>query len=818
MKKQYLVLLFILYISCQQEEPKTSSLLTYIPNNAAVVIKINDFDVLKSDLKNNSFLKGFQKTEQYIQIIKNLKPLENLKISDKCVLSFTEVGKEQFEFLLKINADQKSLEVSNIKNKIIEEFTYENSSYQKISMDSLPAVYSYTLAPNTFISSSQLLIENLIRTEESQKIDDNLLKLFSASSNTRSAVVFINTENADGILNSCVAQENSFKISEFCKWISLDAEIEQNQIKFSGISTANQPTKFASIFNNISALTNNTPRFAPLASKAILSYTFENYQDFHKNQQEYLEIQPKKDTVFNAVFELGIVDLNAKKIVMLQTYGAENIIKYLEGKSTITTTYQGNEIVTLTDKNVLNTFKALVPTFESNYYTILENTFVFSEDVESLQNCISSFKNEATFDKSETYVTIKNTIADESNILFIATPEGLDSFIKEDFKKNIAGNLKNLDVSKQCLAIQVVSDNNFFHTSLILKKIASKITLNMTAPLFTVRLDSDMATQPQFVRNHRTNKKEIVVQDQDNTLYLIDTDGKVLWKKAIEGRILGKIEQVDLYKNGRLQLAFATPTKFIILDYNGEIVPPFNKTFGDIPLSGLAIFDYDNNRDYRFLLVQDKKMTMLNNKAEQVQGFNFKEVKSKITKTPKHFRINEKDYIVFPEENGALTILNRVGDQRILVKEKINFSQNEIFNYKNTFTTTDERGVLFQIDEKGNSSTTQLSLNKDHGLQASGTILVSMNDNVLTIKEKITELELGVYTNPQIFTINNKIYVSVTDLQNQKIYLFDSNADPIQNFPVYGTSAIDLADMDNDKKLELVAKDLENSLIVYKIN
>ncbi len=818
MKNKYLVLLFILYISCQQEETKTTSLLSYIPNNAAVVIKVNDFDVLKSDLKNNSFLKDFQKTKQYTQLIKNLKPLENLKISDRCILSFTEVGKEQFEFLLKTKTDQKLLEVLNIKNKIIEEFTYENSSYQKICIDSMPAVYSYTLAPNTFISSSPLLIENLIRTEESQKIDDNLLKLFSASSNTRSAVVFVNAEYADGMVNTYLAQENSFKISEFCNWISLDAEIEQNQLKFSGISTANQPTKFVSLFKNIGASTNNTSRFAPLASKAILSYTFENFQDFNKNQQEYLETQPKKDTVFNAVFELGIVDLNAKKIVMLQTYGAENIIKYLEEKSTTTTMYQGNEIVTLTDKNVLSAFQALVPTFGSNYYTILENTLVFSEDVESLQNCISSFKNEATFDKSETYTTIKNAIADESNILFIATPEGLDSFIKEDFKKDIAGDFKNLDLSKQSLVIQVVADHKFFHTSLIFKKIASKTALNMTAPIFTVRLDSDMATQPQFVRNHRTNKKEIVVQDQDNMLYLMDTEGKVLWKKAIEGRILGKIEQVDLYKNGRLQLAFATPTKFIILDRNGEIVLPFNKTFGDTPISGLAIFDYDNNKDYRFLIIQDKKITMLNARAEVVQGFKFKESKSRIINTPKHFRINKKDYIVFPEENGALTILNRVGDQRILVKEKMNFSQNEIFNYKNTFTTTDEKGVLFQIDEKGNSSTSQLPLNKDHGLQASSTILVSMNYNVLTIKGKKTELELGVYTKPQIFTINNKIYVSVTDLQNQKIYLFDSNADPVQNFPVYGTSAIDLADMDNDKKLELVAKDLENSLIVYKIN
>ena len=93
-----------------------------------------------------------------------------------------------------------------------------------------------------------------------------------------------------------------------------------------------------------------------------------------------------------------------------------------------------------------------------------------------------------------------------------------------------------------------------------------------------------------------------------------------------------------------------------------------------------------------------------------------------------------------------------------------------------------------------------------------------MNENTLSIKGKKVELEIGVFTSPKIFYIYDKIYVSVTDIQSQKIYLFDSQAKPIANFPVYGNSLIDLVDMDGDKKLELVAKDQENSLIVYKMN
>lgn len=101
---------------------------------------------------------------------------------------------------------------------------------------------------------------------------------------------------------------------------------------------------------------------------------------------------------------------------------------------------------------------------------------------------------------------------------------------------------------------------------------------------------------------------------------------------------------------------------------------------------------------------------------------------------------------------------------------------------------------------------------------ATSKTLALMDDNILNIKGKKVELEYGVYSQPKIFYINDKIYVNVTDLQNQRIYLYDSQAKSIPNFPVYGASMIDLLDMDNDNKLELVAKDQENSIIVYGIN
>ena len=409
-------------------------------------------------------------------------------------------------------------------------------------------------------------------------------------------------------------------------------------------------------------------------------------------------------------------------------------------------------------------------------------------------------------------------MAGEGNMIFLANNEGIQHYLEEDFTANFSKAFKNLNLDDYAYASQLVADKDFLHTNIIISKTKELVANNTVGALFTVELDTDLATDPQFVKNHRTGKQEIVVQDIDNFLYLISTGGKVLWKKQLNGKIRGKIHQVDLYKNGKLQLAFCTNNQFIILDRNGKVVAPFDKTYEGGNLNALAVFDYEKNRNYRFVVTQGRKVFMYNGEGQIVEGFVYKEAEHSVLTAPDHFRISGKDYLAFKLENNTIPFRHRAGQERIKVASKIDFSENGIFLYKNKFSLTDKKGVLHQIDTKGKVSKTNFNLNIDHGMFATSKTLALMNENVLSIKGKKVELDLGVYTAPKIFYIYDKIYVSVTDIQNQQIYLFDSQAKPIANFPVYGTSSIDLNDLEQDKKLEVVAKDQENSLIVYQIN
>ena len=101
---------------------------------------------------------------------------------------------------------------------------------------------------------------------------------------------------------------------------------------------------------------------------------------------------------------------------------------------------------------------------------------------------------------------------------------------------------------------------------------------------------------------------------------------------------------------------------------------------------------------------------MYDSNGKIVSGFRPPVFKSKIITSPVHIRINGKDYIVIQLEDGSLKILDRRGRDRIIVNNKIQFSDNSIFSYLEHFTTTDKLGNLVKIDTKGNLIKENLNL------------------------------------------------------------------------------------------------------------
>ena len=79
-------------------------------------------------------------------------------------------------------------------------------------------------------------------------------------------------------------------------------------------------------------------------------------------------------------------------------------------------------------------------------------------------------------------------------------------------------------------------------------------------------------------------------------------------------------------------------------------------------------------------------------------------------------------------------------------------------------------------------------------------------------------LDFGLYTAPKLFYIHNKIYVAITDTQASKVYVFDSQAELLPGFPVYGNSEIEIENIDAKGSLEFIVKGEDDSVLLYSLN
>ncbi len=820
MRFKYLLLLLpFLVLNCAKDKGQTLPLDSFVDRDAVLVLKVNHLGQFRDSLDSNDFLTKLEALEPYKTVRQNLNFLSHLQQESPGIMVLSKSGTAQWQYLYATKGAPGLFQFDSLKNKTVETLDYQDRTITKYTIEG-NSFFSGMVEDLVVMSTSEAGLKRALNRQGQSEIDPIFKKLYDSSDPRQPATLFVNFNQSDSLTSTFAKPEARSAISRLAQWVALDIDGKETQLAFNGLGIAQDSvTNYLKLFQNTRPLPNVTPSFAPILADAILSYSFDDFKGFAQNQQRAFPAIVKADSLFNAVEEIGFIFQKDQKAILLNTYGSERIADYLELIKTGATDYQGNLIIELGQTDFLNKgLYPLVENFEARYGTILENAFVFAPEKDFLQSIISNYKNGSTFDNGPTYEIAGQTAVSSASILFMANSDYMERLVQVQCLPEIEQGLEKKGLSGYNFTAQMVADGDLFLINASAQKIDKRGRIRVANPMFTVQFDNDIVTTPQFVVNHLSKKKEIVVQDIDNNLYLVSNTGKILWKKQLQGRIQGAVHQVDLFKNGRLQLAFTTNGQLLAIDRDGNELKSLTKNFEGGNVNPLAVFDYENKREYRLVVTQGTSIKMYDRNGKIVSGFKFKKSDAPVVDAPKHLVVGNKDYLVFKLEDGSLKILDRRGNTRTKVNDKIDFSANAVMLYKNQFVVTDKLGALYQIGTNGKSAKTNLNLNKDHGTDAFGNTLVYMNDNVLSIKGKKLELELGVYTKPKIFYINNKIYVTVTDIQNQKVYLFDSLGEGIANFPVFGTSMIDLQDIDNDQRLEVAVKEQENAIVVYKID
>ena len=298
---------------------------------------------------------------------------------------------------------------------------------------------------------------------------------------------------------------------------------------------------------------------------------------------------------------------------------------------------------------------------------------------------------------------------------------------------------------------------------------------------FETSISNEIILGPLIVKNHTNNKNEVFIQDSENIIYLINDNGQIEWTKKINDRVIDEVKQIDSYKNGRLQYVFVTQNSLHMIDRKGRDVGKFPLKFNDQITKPVSVFDYDNNKNYRLLITQNDELFMFDSKGNRVRGFDYNK-KSKIITKPEHFRISNKDIIVFKTLDD-LKILNRRGKVRIKINEDYNYSKDEIFQYQNSLLTTSVNNKIVKIDMNGNSK--ELSSMSFNGKYVSDKkTIYTLQKNILSNSKKNIEIQFGKYEDFSTISDKKNTFINIYDSQNNKLYLFDDEINTVKGFPI----------------------------------
>lgn len=806
MRNLCILLILILTISCKNNTHKPSNLISLAPNHASLLIKTNSLEGLKSVFKNNSLLNQFSEKKTLSNLNKKLNFLNYLTPSDELLLVFSEDQNDSLQISIITKYHKHLFNLDSVPNRTIETINIKEGSLTKTTLEN-QTIYSIIKDSIFFASNDRALAEAAFNKKVPNLI---LQELYKTSSNEKSVSIIINTEKNK--FNPNFFNDISLQKTQISNYLLLDADLTPDQLKFDGITIARDSTNsLINSFKNTFPQDNQLSKICPPDSDGFLSFTFHDFKIFENNLARFRKQDSiLNDPVFESIQEAGVIYKNDQHAIVLNSIDATGMNHYF-GIQNQLESYRDIAIYTNDKPEIFSALFAPFITYDNaTQFINMDDFFVFSNNTDLLKDIISSYQNNATLYSSSAFKNLMENMSDASSLFLYANNTNLKKIINSNF----ANHINNTDFNAS--AIQFVYESNFAHVHAILQKTKKSPSSNSVFEFANVALDTDLLTVPQFVNNHTNSDKDVIVQDADFNLYLISKDGKILWKKKLDSKILGKIEQIDTYKNGRLQFAFATQRQVYVLDRTGKDVGSFPLKFRDEITQPLSVFDYDKTRDYRLMVTQGASVLLYDKQGKMISGFNYKKAENTINTQPQHFRIGKKDYIVFVQGN-ELEILSRVGKTRVQIKNNIDFSNNPITLYDNMFTTTTVSGDLIQIDENGKMTRTNLNLGEKHGMTSTNKTLVTLSENILHIKTHKIELDFGDYTAPKIFYVNDKIYVSVTDLQSKKVYLFDSLGQPIQNFPVYGNSTIDLDIIDKDIHPKIVTKGDKNSIIIYQI-
>lgn len=891
------------YYSFRQIKQPVSEAIHAIPLNAAVVVEGNDFPGTWKKLSSGNIIWEALKSSDYFTTLNNdLSQLDSI-YSSSAELQKAVVGKQvyaaavqsgaqdyHFLFVMSMPADGKPEFVDQLftQNKV----ALQNKSYDgaaiKIAAVAHERKFSYTIHKGLLLGSfSLVLVEDAVRqlNAGASLADNAAFSRVKETSGAHNAVnILVNHKTLPSLLGTYLnpeAQDLLLSMSDFSTWSELDLKVKSNYLMLNGFSLAPDTlNKYLSLFGKQKPQDVDATGVMSYRTATFVHFGFSNYKKFRTDFQDYLQRNNQlmhlaayiADTdqaygcdllenmlswlEYELVFytiEPGSAEFDNQLYALLRTRDPGASAGNLTDLSVRVATVRGNEpfVENYRDYEIRQIdlpelfpklFGPLCNQMTGNYFTFIDQYVLFANTPASLREAINDYLGNHTLAKDINFVDFSDNLSEESNILLYSniarSPYIYQSFAKDNVGRDIE---LQIDLFRQfeAVAIQISADRgNMFYNNIFLKH--NPVYKQETKSLWETRLDTAIHMKPQLVVNHYTKVDEVFVQDEANAAYLLSNTGKVLWKVQLDGQIMGDVTQIDVIRNDKFQMLFNTKDKLYLLDRNGRHVDGFPVKLPAKATAQHIAMDYEKNRDYRILLpTADGNLQNYDRFGKPVKGWNFSRSRSPIQRQIQHFSLDGKDYLIGVDTRGNVHILNRKGETRLNIGEKLPVSKNNRIYIdvgsslaKTFLVTTDSSGNVLRLNLEGDLENIHLDDfssnhyfycadlnndgNREYILADSNQMAVYEDDKSILFDHLF---ETSVSEPIQLFTYpGNKKELAVVTGRSNQVYLISSQGIIRENFPLFGSTLVAVGDMNRDGTYTLVTGNSDNNIYTYSLN
>ncbi|MFA9371483.1 MAG: DUF3352 domain-containing protein [Labilibaculum antarcticum] len=864
-------------------------LITKLENNTGAWKELSKFDGIASINKNLQFLDS---------LISNFDSEGTFSLDRSFTMASHLQGKNEIEYLY-ILPITDYLEEKKIKNAIfnwveldseVSEREYQNSTLYSIPPKNPKGKgIHFVFSDGLFIASrSMLLVENSLlqlSTENSITKTKGFEQIRRTIGKNVDANIFLNLKTFPKQVSLSLNNDHSKFIrnfTNFANWTELDLSFRNRIVLLNGFTYSDpQQGNLLNLFLQQEPVKMEMESMIP-SSTSILTILgiddallhkgkYRKYLDQMGQLSEYLknisEVKRKtgvnyEDAIYSIIHnEVGLAfteGLRSKRFTIIRTKSAsiakEKMLEMITGNakkeqrtlSYYTYTYQLDKETSFDifkmpeDQLPEKLFGSFFAGASSAYLTFIDNYMILGPDISSLSEFIEESVLGKTLNTNQTYMENKEFLSNKANFYFYASTPRANSFISgflnSDLRKQIKDHKQSVN-KFQAVGLQLSANRNLIYNNLFIEY--DPVLELAPRTEWESRLDTCFAHKPYLVVNHYTKENEILVQDINNELHLLNPSGRILWKKPMESQIVGKVHQVDIYGNGKLQYLFATKNKLHLVDRNGDKVGNYPIKLKAEAIQGVSIFDYDNNKDYRFFIpCKDKNIYAYTKEGKTLTGWNPAKSENEINCEIQHFRVKNRDYLVYADKYRVY-ILNRRGEERVRLKEQFSKSTNNTFYLENAvgntearLVTTDVNGIIYYCYFDGKvEKKTFTELSDKHFFVAADIDSDGKNEylfadyNILRIFDASGQQTLdkkfdsNISFPPNIYSFSRRdIEIGICLEDENKIFLIDKEGNKHEGFPLKGNTEFSIGfSKTGDKSFNLYVGDNRNFLLNYSV-